>query len=90
MLTVPASNVSVPLTVVMRTRSRVPPSANVPLPICPLPPSIELTTAEAIQVVPVIFSIVTVPVCNEAAAAMLAVPKNPATDVAVAELDAEL
>ena len=90
MFTEPASNVSVPLTVVMRNLSNVPPRANVPdATVVLLPSDDSAVTLAAIQLVLVMLSSVTMPVCDCVALLMPATAINPAVDVTPAVLDAE-
>jgi len=89
MLIVPASKVSVPFTVVMRTRSSVPPRANVPdATVVLLPSDDSAVTLAAIQLVLVMLSRVTMPVCDCVAPLMPATAINPAVDVTPVVLDA--
>ena len=81
MLMVPASNVSVPLTVVTRTLSRVPPSAIPPAPWSEIGVGELLRTLEKFHVFPVTFSKTMFPNLT-AAAAPEASTSNPVVDVA--------
>jgi hypothetical protein len=79
MLIVPASKVSVPLTVVMRTRSRVPDKVTEPPPIKAVPVSLRPKTALLAQVLEVTFTTVAIPCLVTAAADVLSV-KSPVVE----------
>ena len=88
MLTVPASNVSVPVTVVRRTRSRVPDKETAPELNDPLTPDVSIKLPLDTHVFPVMFVMVTIPLYIYDATFAL-ITTNPAVLVVPAELDAD-